>query len=320
MIWIRLGLLLSVWFVLASITFMPIIESASAAQVPNAQLEPSHHKMLETLKRIAEWTEEENPYLGNYRVRQLREQLANLGEGASAHTRWILHLEAGQAELNMGHLQASIEQFSQAYQLVPQAQVDTLNLTAFRLGVAYMRLGETQNCCLRHTPQSCIVPIQSGGLHTELEGSSKAIEYFREVLNNSPQDTHLHLKARWLLNIAYMTIGGYPDDVPEGYLIPPTAFESNLDFPRFTNIAPKLGLDTFNLSGGVIVDDFDNDDYLDIVTSTWDTTGQMRFFRNNRDGTFSDQTLQAGLLGLYGGLNLEQADYNNDGNLDILVS
>jgi len=28
------------------------------------------------------------------------------------------------------------------------------------------------------------------------------------------------------LNIAYMTIGGYPEQVPEPYLIPPQAFES----------------------------------------------------------------------------------------------
>ena len=29
--------------------------------------------------------------------------------------------------------------------------------TNIQLGVAYMRLGETRNCCLRSTPESCIL-------------------------------------------------------------------------------------------------------------------------------------------------------------------
>ena len=89
--------------------------------------------------------------------------------------------------------------------------------------------------------------------------------------------------------------------------------------PRFANIAPALGLDTFDMCGGAIADDFDNDGYLDIFVSTWDTRGQLRLFRNNRDGTFTERTAEAGLLGLYGGLNLIQADYDNDGHLDLLV-
>jgi len=55
------------------------------------------------------------------------------------------------------------------------------------------------------------------------------------------------------------------------------------------------------------------------VVSTSDTAGQIHFFRNNQSGTFSEQTERAGLLGLYGGLNLIQADYDNDGDTDILV-
>ena len=57
------------------------------------------------------------------------------------------------------------------------------------------------------------------------------------------------------MNIAYMTVGGYPDQVPKAYLIPPSAFESEEAFPRFANIAPALGLDTVNNSGGAIADD-----------------------------------------------------------------
>ena len=63
-------------------------------------------------------------------------------------------------------------------------------------------------------------------------------------------------------------------------------------------------------------DDLNNDGYLDLLVSTWDTSGQLRLWINQRDGTFEDRTWQAGLAGIYGGLNLVPADYNNDGNLD----
>jgi hypothetical protein len=45
----------------------------------------------------------------------------------------------------------------------------------------------------------------------------------------------------------------------------------------------------------------------------------MHYFHNNGDGTFSDRTAAAGLSGQLGGLNLIEADYNNDGCLDVLV-
>ena len=182
-----------------------------------------------------------------------------------------------------------------------------------------MRMGETQNCCLRHTPESCILPIQGSGIYQVQDASKRAIECFTRVLHAVSADEPLHLRTRWLLNIAYMTIGQYPHAVPEPHLIPPEAFESADPFPRFVNIAPLLGLDTFSLSGGAAADDFDNDGYLDLLVSTWDTAGQIRFFLNERNGEFTDRTDRAGLLGIYGGLNLVQADYDNDGNLDALV-
>ena len=89
----------------------------------------------------------------------------------------------------------------------------------FRLGVAYVRLGETQNCCLRNEPESCILPIRGVGIHTLKEGSKRAIDYFTEVLNATPEALSIHLRARWLLNIAYMTVGTYPGDVPKAHLM-----------------------------------------------------------------------------------------------------
>jgi hypothetical protein len=69
----------------------------------------------------------------------------------------------------------------------------------------------------------------------------------------------------------------------------------------------------------VIADDFDNDGLMDLITSQVDDCAPLHLFHNNGDGTFTDRAAQAGLADQTGGLNIVQADYNNDGCLDILV-
>jgi hypothetical protein len=89
--------------------------------------------------------------------------------------------------------------------------------------------------------------------------------------------------------------------------------------PRFEDIAGGLGVDVNGLSGGVVLEDFDGDGYLDIMTSSWGMRDQLSYFHNNGDGTFSEHTEEANLPGIIGGLNMVHADYNNDGHPDVLV-
>ena len=74
-----------------------------------------------------------------------------------------------------------------------------------------------------------------------------------------------------------------------------------------------------SMAGGVIVDDFENNGLLDVVTSSMYTCEHMHYFHNNGDGTFTDHSQQAGLMDQFGGLNMIQTDYDNDGCIDILV-
>ena len=183
------------------------------------------------------------------------------------------------------------------------------------LAIAYMRVGEQENCLHYHGQESCIFPIRGGGVHQDKRGAEGAVREFAAALQADPNDR----KARWLLNVAYMTLGGYPQDVPSKWLIPPQTFDSEYNIGRFKDVAAQAGLLINNHSGGAIMEDFDGDGLLDLMVSGSGPLDQLRFFHNNGDGTFSDRTREAGLTGEVGGLNLVVADYNNDGHPDVLV-
>ncbi|HZY81456.1 MAG TPA: CRTAC1 family protein [Cyclobacteriaceae bacterium] len=183
------------------------------------------------------------------------------------------------------------------------------------IAMAYLRKGERSNCVAGHEAESCIVPISGLGVHRIPAGSLKAIEEYTYMLKLDPND----LESRWLLNIAYMTLGQYPSKVPKEYLLPGLEGDTTIKVNAFREIASDLGLTVNNMAGGSITDDFDGDGYLDIVTSSMDLTESMHYFKNNADGTFTELSKESGLASIRGGLNMTQADYDNDGDKDILV-
>ena len=107
--------------------------------------------------------------------------------------------------------------------------------------------------------------------------------------------------------------------MPEPYRIPPEKFSSKVEFPRFVDVAAEAGLKTVNCGGGAVAEDFDRDGFIDILTSTWDPGGQIRYFRNMGNGKFEDLTEEVGLIGIWGGINIVQGDYDNDGWTDAYV-
>jgi hypothetical protein len=194
----------------------------------------------------------------------------------------------------------------------PQSQV----FLQMQRGLTFLRLGEQENCQLNHNADSCLFPIQGAGFHQLPAGSQGAVSMFNQMLDSRPNS----LGIRWLLNIAHMTLGEYPEKVPPQYLIPPGAFASEYNLPRFPEAAAAAGLDVDDLAGGCITEDFDGDGLLDVMASSWSLRGQLRFFHNNGDGTFAERTREAGLTGLTGSLNLMQTDFNNDGLIDVFAT
>lgn len=185
----------------------------------------------------------------------------------------------------------------------------------FFQGVAALRRGENENCLECRESSACIFPINSTAIHTKTAGSRQAIQHFEEYLIEFPDDTGV----RWLLNLAYMTLGEYPSKVPSKYLMSFDTFGKEFDIGRFINVSHLTGLQRMNEAGGAIMEDFDNDGLLDLVVTSSDPTQAMAYYRNQGDGTFADRTEQAGLNRQFGGLNCVQTDYNNDGFADIFI-
>ena len=256
-------------------------------------------------------------------LRDVQAAIREAGPGGAPRSLWELNYKAGILGLRYGEESQSLEHFSTAAGLLPKLRGEISRTkalqTIFRYAVAYLRLAETENCCAQANADSCIVPIRGGGLHTRPRGSTEAIRLFRQVIELSTENDPEHDHGIWLLNLASMTLGKYPEEVPERLRISEGAFRSSIEFPRFRNVSAEVGVNSFNLSGGAIFDDFDGDGDFDLLTSTWDTKGQIRYFRNDGGGKMVHRTEGSGLEGIFGGLNLVQADYDNDGHLDALV-
>ena len=182
-------------------------------------------------------------------------------------------------------------------------------------GAYYLRLGEQENCLNNHSTDSCLIPIRGAGVYKSQQAPRAAIEIYSRLLEQTPDD----LSFRWLLNLAYQTVGEYPAGVPETWRLPPQIFESDYEIPRFFDVAMKAGVTDPKLSGGVVIEDFNADGFLDLMTSSWGPSDQMRYFQSRGDGTFVDKTVEVGLEGLTGGLNLIHSDFDNDGRPDVLV-
>ena len=185
------------------------------------------------------------------------------------------------------------------------------------LGINALRQGEQDNCIACVGPSSCIFPIVRGAIHTQPAGSREAVRWFSIYLDEWPGD----LRIRWLLNIAYMTLGEYPEKVPPRFLIPIAPFHSKLNPGRFENIATFAGLVAGgpDLAGGCIFDDFTGDGRPDIFTTSFDVTHGASLFINQGDGRFATQPGSAGLADQVYALNVARSDYDNDGRPDVLL-
>lgn len=136
-----------------------------------------------------------------------------------------------------------------------------------------------------------------------------------------------------------LLVGNMPTSPHDDTIIPSTLYKSLLTEtgePNFENVTRKAGLirsdyeyddvvgGFSSTSGGIAWADYDNDGYLDVLYRTTDDDVDQALFRNNRDGTFTEVTTEAGVRVLDhereadGQGSSGWFDFDQDGHLDLL--
>jgi hypothetical protein len=185
------------------------------------------------------------------------------------------------------------------------------------LALCHLRRVQMETCIAGDGMDPCLMPPPPGPPPPSAvrDESEAAIRSLRAVLAREPR----RVAAVWLLNYASMTLGEWPAKVPAEFRIPSEAFASDDGLGRFPEVASAAGLRIVGRAGGSVLADFNQDGFLDLMVSSWGVRDQLRLFQSNGDGTFREVTESASLIGEVGGLNLVQADYDNDGHADVLV-
>ena len=257
--------------------------------------------------------ENENPFIGAAPRRALEQQLED--PALALEKRIELQAQLGKEYLKAAEIERALALLEQTMELAQSRAPALVQRLHRQLGLAYLRQAEQLNCVARHNADCCIFPLKDGAIHAQREPALKAREHYLALLEKAPDDR----EALWLLNLTAMALGEFPDGVPERWRLPPGAFAAQAEFPRFPDVAKRAGVDSLNMAGGVAVEDYDGDGWLDILTSTCDPLGPLTFFHNTGDGHFVERSKEVHTSEQLGGLNLVSGDYDNDGDFDAVV-
>jgi len=278
---------------------------------------PFRSQRAEFLAVAQALTQGSNRYLGRGALAQLQAQLES-GE-LSASQRVQSQLAYAAKLLEHGDEQQAVALLAQVVSeseavLGPGALPQMPGVYA-RLAVAWLRRAEVENCIQDHNIESCVFPLAGGGRHAADGPARQALALLERLVALQPDN----LSARWLLNVAAMAAGTWPDELPDGQLLPPSSFASEDDIGRFTDVAHKLGVDAFSLCGGVVCEDLDGDGWLDLLVSSYDPHQPLIQYRATGEGGFVDVSAESRVDDQLGGLNLSAADFDGDGDVDVLV-
>ncbi len=185
------------------------------------------------------------------------------------------------------------------------------------LGIACLHQAGMQNGLFTHPGDRCLFPVKADLKPLpDPDFAKSALAYLLAALKEQPGD----LECRWLATLASDWLG--QSALPAGVRFPLDYFRRAHPVAPFTDVAAAAGLDIMSNAGGIAVDDFRNQGIMDVFLSEFgdfEKENSVRYFQAQGDGRFEDRTAEAGLVGLPGALNLVHADYNNDGNLDVLL-
>src|SRR5262249_50887757 len=138
------------------------------------------------------------------------------------------HLGLAQLMAYEGDLSHALPHFQEALQVATKGVPDARTTVEEMLALAHFHKAEMDNGLNRNPGDIGLIPAPPGKSLAKTEDLEKAIEHLQNYLQQKPDE----LEVRWLLNLAYMMAGKYPDRVPPQVLIPPGAFQSTEDVGR----------------------------------------------------------------------------------------
>ena len=228
-----------------------------------------------------------DPYFG---ARQPDYLTAQLEDPTYSTDTWRLTIlrQLGFHRLRLGDVDEAVRLLTEAAELAERIETDGRDhqATLEELAVAHMKRGEIRNCVSPTGRLVCALPLDPNLRHSDADSVKTAIEILRGLDSNSTRTTHNSgdgVRRRWLLNVAHMAAGSYPDGVDARFLVPPETFAPEYPLPRFSEVAADVGIYSVDLAGGAIIEDFDGDGLPDIMTSSWDPSQSLRLYINRSE-------------------------------------
>ncbi len=188
------------------------------------------------------------------------------------------------------------------------------------LGKVHFYQGEREEAArlfdeaLGRDPSLTRASIQLAALHYLDGDDDAAIRVCQKGLDQRFDDRELE----FLLMLAWRRKHGeYPGDLEARYELHP-GIERLMDQPaRFVEVAKEVGVDLYSGGRGSAWADFDGDGDLDLAAVGNHHANAL--YRNNGDGTYTDIAKDAGVSEPTDGWGCLFADYDNDGDEDLLV-
>ena len=142
-----------------------------------------------------------------------------------------------------GRMDAAVQFLQRARQIAESHAVNMVKPLDEALGIAYLHKAEMDNDLFRNPGERDLLTANGYQPLRKTGDLRKAVEYFQKYLAKEPNE----LEVKWLLNLAHMMLGGYPDKVPAAYLIPPTVFASAEEVGRFVDVRKRSGTELVRL-------------------------------------------------------------------------
>ncbi len=236
--------------------------------------------------------------------RQAAELDASASGGRNAGDYMWIHNAAGQMRAYFGEMSAASAHLGAALARAEEAastRADMRSAVAHLeplLAVSELRRGELENCVHNRNASRCIFPLIKPGEHSMTSGAEGAFAAFLRATAREPDD----LELRWLLNLAAMTLGRYPQAVPtpRASRRPPSSHRSH--FPGSWTMRRRWGSDCQGAPVAPCSRILTAMDAWTLALSSARSLRPLHLFEAAADGRFVET--DAGLGEQLGGINL----------------